>query len=252
MLNIDLSGRTAIVTASAKRGGRAIALTLSQAGVAVVINARSDAAAADSVVAEIRALGGRAEACVADVSDPAAVERLIDTAVSAFGGLDILVNNAAIRPAESFADMTLEKWRAVTSVILDGSFLCAHAAAPHLKRSGHGRIINIAGISSFLVFSGRPHVVAAKAGLIGLSRALAIELAPHVTVNCVAPGKIEDETDSAEATATRSKRLVANSIPLGRSGATKDVASIVAYLCSDGMSYITGQTLHVNGGAYLT
>lgn len=251
MINIDLTGRSAIVTGSAKRNGRAIALALADAGASVVINARTSVDDANAVSAEIRRRGGQAVVCMADVTRPADVQRLVEKAVDAFGGLDILVNNAATRSNDRFSDMDLEKWRAVTAVILDGAFLCSLTAAPHLQRSGRGRIVNIGGVAGHRGARGRIHVVAAKAGLVGLTKALALELAPGVTVNCVVPGRIEDETDSPEALAEANKRVAPESIPLGRSGTTRDIAAAVAFLCSDNANYVTGQALHVNGGMYL-
>jgi 3-oxoacyl-[acyl-carrier protein] reductase len=226
-------------------------LKLAEAGAAVVINARTSAAAAHEVASKIKSMGGRAEVCIADVTQPADVDRLIGTAVGAFGGLDILVNNAATRPADSFAEMDLAKWRAVTAVILDGAFLCAMAAAPHLQNSGRGRIINIGGVAGHRGARGRIHVVSAKAGLVGLTKALALELAPRVTVNCVVPGRIEDASDSPHDIAAGNKRAPVDSIPLGRSGSTSDIAMTVTLLCSDGLGYVTGQAVHVNGGMYL-
>jgi 3-oxoacyl-[acyl-carrier protein] reductase len=249
--NCDLSGRAAIVTGSARRIGRAIAIALAEAGAAIIVNGRTSAAEAAQVTEEIRAKGGRAETCMADVTQPREVERLIGTAVEAFGGLDILVNNAGIRSNERLADMNYEKWRAVTSVILDGSFLCALAAAPHLSRSPHGRIINLGGTSAHRGARDRIHVMAAKSGLIGLTRSLALELAPSVTCNCVVPALIEDAADDPEEATARHKRLPPELVPLGRTGTPAEVAAAILYLCSDGADYVTGQTLHVNGGVYL-
>jgi 3-oxoacyl-[acyl-carrier protein] reductase len=251
VINTDLTGKSAIVTGSAKRNGRAIALALADAGASVVINARESLDDANAVSAEIRRRGGQAVVCMADVTRPADVQRLVGAAVNAFGSLDILVNNAATRTNDRFADMDLAKWHAVTSVILDGAFLCALTAAPHLQRSGHGRIVNIGGVAGHRGARGRIHVVSAKAGLVGLTKALALELAPKVTVNCVVPGRIEDEADSPEALAEANKRVAPESIPLARSGTTRDIAAAVAFLCSENASYVTGQALHVNGGMYL-
>jgi 3-oxoacyl-[acyl-carrier protein] reductase len=248
---MELVGRTAIVTGSAKRIGRSIAVALAEAGANVVINGRSSVAEADEVVGTIKGKGGNAVACVADVTREGDVKRLVETAVSAFGRLDILVNNAAIRPHDHFADLTLAKWREVMAIILDGSFLCAHAAAPHLVKSGNGRIINIGGTSAHRGAKDRLHVMAAKSALVGLTKGLALELAPHVTTNCVVPALIEDENDSVEVFEARRKRMSPDLIPLERTGRPKDVASTIRFLCSDGGGYITGQTIHVNGGVYL-
>lgn len=247
----ELSGRVAIVTGSSRRNGRTIAHTLAAAGAAVVINARASAAEADQVVREIVDAGGRAVACLADVAREADVERLVATALESFGQLDILVNNAAIRAQQSLADMSFASWKEVTSIIMDGAFLCTKHAAPHLKRSLAGRIVNITGITGHRGAANRSHVIAAKSGLIGFTKAIALELAPDVTVNCVSPGRIEEEDDSAEDKAKRASRMPASQIPLQRIGRTRDVAASVKFLCSDDASYITGQAIHVNGGAYM-
>ena len=245
----DLSGRVAIVTGSGRRNGRSIARTLASAGASVVINARSNAAEADAVVKEILGAGGKAVACLADISKEKDVERLVATAVDAFGGLDILVNNAALRAHEPFADISFARWREVNSIILDGAFLCAKYASPHLLRSKSGRIVNITGITSYKGAKNRAHVLAAKSGLIGLTKALALELAPAVTVNAVSPGRIEDPEDSAEEKGKRG--LSEDQIPMKRSGTTREVAAAVAFLCSENAGYVTGQVIHVNGGAFL-
>jgi 3-oxoacyl-[acyl-carrier protein] reductase len=252
MSNQPLAGRVALVTGSARRIGRAIALELASRGAAVVVNARTDATGAERVAAEIAAAGGRALACLADVSDPADVARLIDTGVAHFGRLDILVNNAAIRRPVAFADMDYAEWRAIMAVVLDGAFLCCHAAAPHLGCGGHGRIVNIGGVTSHMGARGRAHVVAAKAGIVGLTKALAMDLGPDgITVNCLAPGLVEDAGDDAESTAFRRKHTPLEKIPLGRIGSPEDVARAVATLCGDDLAYLTGQTVHLNGGVFL-
>jgi 3-oxoacyl-[acyl-carrier protein] reductase len=247
----DLSGKVALVTGSSRRNGRAIARTLAAAGASIVVNARSSAEEAESVASEIVAAGSRAVVCMGDVAKEQDVGRMIAKALEAFGRLDILVNNAAIRAADPLHEMSFARWREVNAIILDGAFLCAKAAAPHLRESGSGRIVNIGGISGHKGAVGRAHVVAAKAGLIGLTKALALDLAPDVTVNCVSPGRIEDEADGADERANRDARFPAGQIPLQRSGATQDVAAAVRFLCSGEASYITGQVIHVNGGAYL-
>jgi 3-oxoacyl-[acyl-carrier protein] reductase len=251
MAEADLSGRVAIVTGSGRRNGRTIARRLAGAGAAVVVNARVSRGEADQVVREIVEAGGRAVACLADVSREDEVERLIATAVESFGGLDILVNNAALRAQEGLADISFARWREVTSIILDGAFLTTKHAAPHLRRSKAGRIVNITGITGHKGVPNRSHVIAAKSGLIGFTKAIALELAPEVTVNCVSPGRIEDEDDAAEELTKRAGRPTAAQIPLQRMGRTGDVAATVKFLCSDEASYITGQVIHVNGGAYM-
>ena len=185
----ELSGRVAIVTGAGRNIGRAIALALADGGAAVVVNARSNLQEAEAVAGEIERGGGKALAVTADVADADAVERMVAAAASRFGRIDILVNNAAVRAEQPLETMTLADWRAVTGVILDGAFNCVKACLPHLKQSGAGVIVNIGGLSAHTGAARRPHVVTAKAGLIGFTRALAHELAPDkIRVNTVTPG----------------------------------------------------------------
>jgi len=243
----DLQGRVAIVTGSARNIGRAIARALSDAGAAVVINAKSSAADADAVVREVREAGGQAVAKIADVGQPEGAASLIDAAIAAFGRLDILVNNAAVRREIDFERLDYQEWRAITATILDGAYLCAHAAAPHLIAAGGGSIVNIGGLSSYTGAARRAHVIAAKAGLVGLTRALAHDLAPHrITVNCVAPGLIDTERRGPEP-AHHAKHATL----VGRRGTPEEVAAVVRFLCRPEARYITGQTLHANGGVFM-
>jgi 3-oxoacyl-[acyl-carrier protein] reductase len=247
-----MAGRVALVTGSARRIGRAIALELARRGADVLVHARTDQAGADAVAAEVRALGRRAAVCLADVSQPEDADRLVAAALQAFGRLDILVNNAAIRRPVAFADLDYAEWRAITSVVLDGAFLCCRAAAPHLKAGGHGRIVNIGGVTSHIGSRGRAHVVAAKAGIVGLTKALAMDLGPDgITVNCLAPGLVEAPGDDTESTQFRRAHTPLDKIPLGRTGTPQDVALAIATLCGDDLAYLTGQTIHLNGGIFL-
>ena len=242
-----LQGLVAIVTGSARNIGRAIARALSDAGAAVVINAKSSAADAEAVVREVRESGGQAVAKIADVGQPEAAASLIDAAIAAFGRLDILVNNAAVRREIDFERLDYQEWRAITATILDGAYLCAHAAAPHLIAAGGGSIVNIGGLSSYTGAARRAHVIAAKAGLVGLTRALAHDLAPHrITVNCVAPGLIDTERRGPEP-AHHAKHATL----VGRRGTPEEVAAVVRFLCGPEARYITGQTLHANGGVFM-
>jgi 3-oxoacyl-[acyl-carrier protein] reductase len=242
-----LQGRVAIVTGSARNIGRAIARALADAGAAVVINARSSGADADAVVREVREAGGQAVAKIADVGQPEGAASLIDAAIAAFGRLDILVNNAAVRREVDFERLDYQEWRAITATILDGAYLCAHAAAPHLIAAGGGSIVNIGGLSSYTGAARRAHVIAAKAGLVGLTRALAHDLAPHgITVNCVAPGLIDTERRGPEP-AHHAKHATL----VGRRGTPEEVAAVVRFLCGPEARYITGQTLHANGGVFM-
>jgi len=242
-----LQGRVAIVTGSARNIGRAIAHALAEAGAAVVVNAKSSAQEAETVVQEIRNRGGQAVTKLADVGQPEQAASLIDAAVQAFGRLDILVNNAAVRREIDFERLDYEEWRAITATILDGAYLCARAAAPYLSAARGGSIVNIGGLSSFTGASRRAHVIAAKAGLVGLTRALAHDLAPHhITVNCVAPGLIDTERRGPEP-AHHAKHATL----IGRRGTPEEIAAVVRFLCGPEARYITGQTLHANGGVFM-
>jgi 3-oxoacyl-[acyl-carrier protein] reductase len=245
----DLSGRVAIVTGSGRNIGRAIALSLAHAGAAVVVNARSSIAEAEAVAEEIHRAGGRAAVTIADVSDPKAVDALIDAAVGAFGRIDVLVNNAAVRRETDFANLHYAEWRQITSTILDSAYLCSHAALPHLTASGAGAIVNIGGLSSFTGAAGRAHVIAAKAGLVGLTRALAHDLARYgITVNCVAPGLIDTSRASGKEPAHHALHA-----PLaGRRGRPEEIAALVRFLSGPNARYITGQTIHANGGLFMS
>jgi 3-oxoacyl-[acyl-carrier protein] reductase len=241
-----LHGQVALVTGGVRRIGRAMALAFARDGAAVVINARSSRAEAEAVAAEIETLGGRALVHLADVIDEGAVERMADAAVAAFGRLDILVNNAAIRGEAPFLDMTLKQWREITGVILDGAFLCSRAALRPMVASGYGRIINIGGVSAHLGAARRAHVGAAKAGLVGLTRALAAEFADKgVTVNCVVPGRIGGERSATSGHGISHPTLV------GREGTVDEVAEMIRTLCGPAGGFITGQTIHVSGGLFM-
>ena len=243
----ELEGRVALVTGAGRNIGRAIALDLAAAGAAVVVNTRASREAAEAVVREIEARGGRALLALADVTDPAAVRAMIDAAAARFGRLDILVNNAALRPERPFDEMHLAEFRSVVAIILEGAFLCAQLALPHLRRSDQAAIVNIGGMTGHGGAAGRADVVAGKAGLVGLTKALAHELSPQgITVNCVVPGLIDTaRTGAVPDVHIRNPPLV------GRRGRPEDVAAMVRHLAGPAGRYITGQAIHVNGGALL-
>ena len=242
----ELVGRVAVVTGSARNIGRAIAVALAGGGAAVLVSAKRAHAEADAVAEEIRARGGRSAVALADVGDPASAASLIDAAVQAFGRVDILVNNASVRRETDLAALEYAEWRDILATTLDGAYLCARAALPHLAAAGGGSIVNIGGLSSHTGASRRAHVIAAKAGLVGLTRALAHDLAPHqITVNCVAPGMIDTTRAGAEPAHHAGKTP-----PVGRRGTPEEVGSLVRFLCGPGARYITGQTIHINGGLY--
>ena len=246
------AGKVALVTGAGKNIGRTIALDLAQRGASIVVNGRSDRAAVDAVVGEINAAGGQAIGCMADVSDEAAAQRMIADSVAAFGGLDVVVCNAGLRRQTKFLDMSLAEWREILSVALDGAFIIAKAAVPHMIGRGGGAIVSLSGISTHVGTPNRCHVSASKAGLEGLMRALAIELAPHaITCNCVAPGMV-DTVRGASAGGAGPRAMAEAGIPLGRKAAVEEISAAVRYLAGPDGRYVTGQTLHVNGGLFLT
>ena len=247
-----LAGRVAIVTGSGRRIGREIAEALARAGAAVVVNARGNQQQADEAVAAIEKVGGRAIAVLADVSKREDAERLVATAVEKLGRLDILVNNAAVRAKRAVGEITDEEWREVIGVILDGSFFLTRAAIPHLAKHGKGRIINIGGATAFTGADEHAHVVAAKAGLSGLTRALAVELGPKgITVNMVSPGLVEAPGDDPKRAAERREHYQMDRIAPGRPAAPSDIGSAVVTVAGDALGYLTGQTVHMNGGFYM-
>jgi len=243
-----LAGKVAVVTGSGRNIGRAIALGLAEDGASVVVNARSNKAEADAVVGDIEKAGGQAIAVLADVSDEAAVSSMIEAAVKRFGRIDILVNNAAVRREKAFDDMTFAEWREVMTATLDSLFICTKAAMPHIKKAGNGRIVNIGGLSAHSGSKDRVHVTTAKAGLIGFTRGLAHDVAADgITVNAVIPGLIDTPRDAAHALPSHHR---VNKTLTGRMGTPDELAAAVRYLCGPGGGHVTGQTLHVNGGAY--
>ncbi len=246
----ELAGKVALVTGGARNIGRAIACALATGGAAVMVNARTSRAEAEATAGMIRAAGGRAALHFADVTDAGAVAAMVEATVAEFGRLDMLVNNAAIRAETLFPEMRFEDWRRVLATVLDGAFLCSQACLPHLSRAGGGAIVNIGGMTAHAGAQGRAHVVTAKAGLAGLTRALALDLAPQrITVNCVVPGTIETVRGLPGAPERPAYRQTLP--PLGRRGEPEEVAAAVRFLCGPGARYITGQSLHVNGGGYM-
>ena len=245
----ELNGKVAIVTGAGRNIGRAIALTLAEGGASIVVNARNNRAEAESVAREIESAGGKAQIHIGDVADANAVQALADTAAQQFGRIDILVNNAALRRERPFAEMDYAAWREILDVTLDGTFHCVKACLPALRQSKAGSIVNIGGLSAHTGAKNRAHVVTAKAGIIGFTRALAHDLADDgITVNCVVPGLIgtprpRDKPEPAH-------HLTHQTIS-GERGRPEDVAAMVRFLCGPAARYVNGQAIHANGGAYL-
>ncbi len=251
MQTAALSGKVALVTGAGRNIGRSIALALAEGGAKVAINVRANRDEGDAVVNDIAARGGDALLVMADITRRAEVDAMIDTVAQRFGRLDILVNNAAVRHEEAFADMAYAAWRAAFDVCVDGAFHCTQAALPLMRNGTAGTVINIGGMTAHTGAARRAHVVAAKAALAGLTRALAHELAGFgITVNCIAPGMIDTIRNSASASADPAHRASHPTL-VGRSGHPDDIASAVVWLASPGGRFVTGQTLHINGGAYL-
>ena len=244
----EIAGKVALVTGGARNIGRAISRALAAGGASVMVNAKTSRADAEKTVAMIKDNGGQAAFHLADVTDPAAVTAMVAATVKQFGRIDFLVNNAVFRfPSVPLADITLEDWRRALSVVLDGAFLCSQACLPHLLKAGGGTIINMGGLTGHQGALHHAHLVTAKAGLAGMTKALALDLAPDkITVNCVVPGKI-DTVRGMPGTPERAKDRI-KIPPIGRFGEAEEVAALVRMLCGPGARYITGQSIHVNGG----
>lgn len=245
----ELAGKVAVVTGAGRNIGRAIALQLAQAGASVVVNVRSNQAEADGVVREIEAAGGKAIAALADVADPAAVEAMAQAALKRFSRIDILVNNASLRREQPIDKMSYADWREVMGATLDSAFHGVHSCLPAMKKAGGGTIINVGGLSAHIGSKNRAHVMTAKTALLGFTRALAHDLAAdHITANCVVPGAID--TTRPGSSPSPAHHLTHGTIT-GKRGKPEDVAAMIRFLCGPGGRYVTGQTIHVSGGAYL-
>jgi 3-oxoacyl-[acyl-carrier protein] reductase len=243
-----LKGKVAVVTGASRRIGRATALGLAGAGADVVVHAHTARDEIEAVGDEVRALGRRAHVHLADLTDEAAVDRFRDAVAAAFGRTDILVNNAAIRRQCDFLDMTLAQWREIMAITADAAFLTSRAFLPMMIAAGGGTIVNLGGLTGHTGAARRAHVCAGKAAIVGLTKALAIELADRgVTVNCVAPGKIGGERSATAGISPVS----ADDIPLGREGEIEEAAYVVCAMCMPRARFMTGQTVHVSGGLYL-
>ena len=244
----ELAGKTALVTGAGQNIGRAIALELAAAGAAVAVNTRASREAADTVVREIQAAGGQAELCMADIADAGQVREMIDGVIARRGRIDLLVLNASVRWEMPFTEMTFEQWRVPHAISLDGSFHCIKACLPSMLAAGGGSIVALTGSGVLTGAVGKVHSSAAKSGLTGMIRALARELGGRgIRANCVAPGMISTTRPDYRAPRRNPKGL----IPLERQGEPEEIAAAVRFLCGPGASYITGQTIHVNGGRHM-
>jgi 3-oxoacyl-[acyl-carrier protein] reductase len=242
-----LDGKVALITGSGRNIGRATALKLAGEGAHIVVNARSNEAEAEAVAREVRDRGVKALAVLADVARKEETDALAAHALAEFGRIDILINNAAIRPHKPFTEVTVEDWEHVRGVVLDGAFYLTQAVIPSMVKNQYGRILFFTGEGAFTGGSGRAHVSAAKMGLVGLARALAVEYAAqNIRANVVSPGSIDTRRDNPEW--YRGHTPSAAGIPLGRQGKVDEIAAACLFLVGDDGGFVTGQTIHVNGG----
>lgn len=244
----ELAGQVAIVTGSARNIGRATALELAKAGAALVINARESRELCEKVVHEIEATGGRAIPFTADITDRKAVDEMAEAAVKAFGGIDILVNNAAVRANKSFVELDDATWQRSINTSIQGSYNMSKACVPHMIERGGGSIISVAGMASHQGVPRRAHVMASKDGLIGLTRGLALDLGPHnIRANVVVVGVFDTERSGNAPVSGHPPDV---KVPLGRHGVPQDMANLIRFVAGPAASYISGQTIHCNGAAY--
>ena len=243
----ELAGKVALVTGGARNIGRAICRSLAAGGASVMVNAKTSRSEAEKTVSMI---GDKAALHIADVTNPKDVERLVEATVKKFGRIDFLVNNAAVRYETAFTDMSYDEWRSVLAIVLDGAFLCARGVVPQMIKAGGGTIVNIGGQTGHKGAAERAHVITAKAGLAGMTKALAMDLATHkITVNCVVPGTIDSQRGLPGVPDRPAHRMTVP--PIGRRGEPEEIAAMVRMLCGPDARYITGQSIHLNGGGFM-
>lgn len=242
--------KVALVTGASRGIGAATALRLANDGCAVAVNYRGSSSEAEAVVKRIESLGRRAIALQADVGDPAEARQLVERAAAELGGLNILVNNAGYSQHADLEGLKLGDWERMLRVGLTAAFVCAQAAVPYMKKASWGRIVNVASLRAMTGSDHGAHYASAKAGIIGLTKSLALELAKHkITVNAVSPGYTR--TEMTREALEKHGVEIAKKIPLGRPAEPEEIAAVVAFLASEEASYITGETINVNGGIYM-
>ncbi len=242
--NRELAGKVALVTGAAKNIGRATALELARAGAAVAVNTRHSVDDAKKVVEEIRAVGGKAEVYVADIADAKAAKSMVDGVLQKFGRVDFLVLNASVRTERPFLELSYEEWRTPLAITLDGAFYLAQGCIPSMIANGGGGIVTLGGMMSLSGAKKRIHGSVAKHGLVGFTRGIAREFGDrNIRANCIAPGQM-DTVRAAGRTASSGETM----IPLGRKGDAEEIATVVRFLCGPQSSYVTGQSLQINGG----
>jgi 3-oxoacyl-[acyl-carrier protein] reductase len=247
---MDFTGKVALVTGSGRGIGKAIAMKLAENGATLVINDVGDSAPAEQTVAEIKNLNRQAAVVMADVSSSADVTKMVETAITTYGKIDILVNNAGITRDQLTMKMTDEEWDKVLAIDLKSVFLCTRAVLRPMLKQRSGRIISMSSVVGIIGNAGQANYAAAKAGIIGFTKAIAKEVASRgITVNAIAPGFID--TAMTQGLPAERKQVLMNSIPLGCLGTPRDIAETVAFLASEEARYITGQVITVDGGISL-
>jgi len=248
MPELKLQGRFALVTGASKGLGKAMAIALAEAGAHLALASR-DTEKLEEVAAEIRQRGGTAQVFTADVSDEASVAKLERDVTEKLGKVQILINNAGVNVRKSITDFTLQDWNFVIGTNLTAAFLMCRAFVPHMKGSGYGRIVNLTSTMSHVSLAGRAAYSASKAGLLGMTKAIALELANEgVTVNGISPGPFATEMNAALFQNPEINQQFLSKVPLGRWGNVQDVGKLAVYLCSEDASFITGTDILIDGG----